>query len=195
MTEEEMINGCRSNSQIHQKMLYEKYFSNLFQYAKGLIKDRNDAFDITQETFIKAFSNIHKFSGTGEFIGWMKRMLKNDFIYYKRNKKFASFYFFSMIRYENNEIFKFIDVRNSKNDILDCEYEEIKPYDNFTKIDVLNALNNVSKCMRLSFEMFVLQGMSHEEIAKKLGITESTSKTNLLKARKKIKKILEEQKK
>lgn len=136
-------------------------------------KDRNKAEDFCQNGFIKVHKNLHKWDDTGSLEGWVRRVINNNILDELRKKKLD-----------------FVDVDGgfdfSRLDTSEEEYEEEK----FSMSDVRRILPKLSPAYRKTFELYYLDGLKHDEIAKKLGVTPSTSKTNLMKAKKKVRSLL-----
>ena len=145
----------------------------LNQVCMKYTKDRNKAEDFCQNGFIKVHKNLHKWDDTGSLEGWVRRVINNNILDELRKKKLD-----------------FVDVDGgfdfSRLDTSEEEYEEEK----FSMSDVRRILPKLSPAYRKTFELYYLDGLKHDEIAKKLGVTPSTSKTNLMKAKKKVRSLL-----
>jgi RNA polymerase sigma-70 factor (ECF subfamily) len=137
--------------------------------------DYDEAQDILQEGFIKLFKSLEKYEFKGSFEGWVKRIFVNNSIDYIRKKKQ-----YSISLDETNEYL----IADNVEEIEDNDFVKIKAQ------EILLALQKLSPVYRMTFNMYVLEGMTHKEIAQRLGISEGTSKSNLSRARKKIKEIL-----
>lgn len=136
----------------------------------------DQAEDILQNSFIKIFNNIEKYKFEGSFDGWLKRIVVNTSIDYYRGKK-NDF----LLLPEDQEIERF--------EITDEEDEETEyPY---TPQQVMQAVQDLTPAYKAVFNLYVLEEYPHKEIAEILGISIGTSKSNLLKAKAKLRKILE----
>ena len=140
---------------------------------------REEAEDVLQEGFIKVFQKINTFEGKGSFEGWLKRIMVNTAInYYKSNKK-----------YQFHEEYDVNNVNHTKSEQADEMVEIEGPI----KQEVLiGMINDLPVGYRLVFNMYVFDGMTHKEIAHDLNIKEGTSKSQLAKARKRLKQKVEE---
>ena len=160
---------------------------------KGLcfryIGDSETVKDVVQDGFIKVFSNIKQFDGKGSFDGWIKRIFINTAISHirKHNKK--------------NEYINFEDIDESslfENDMhqsdkqIDINKENIELVisADLSEVELLNALQRIPEKFRTVFNLFSIEHIKHEEIAKILDIEITTSRTRLLRARNLIKKEL-----
>lgn len=136
----------------------------------------DQAEDMLQTGFIKIFRNIHKFEFGGSFEGWMKRIIVNTAIDYYRSKK-KDF----LLMPEDDTL--------EKMDLV----EDDNPEDEFpyTPQQVLEAVQMLTPAYKAVFNLYVIEEYTHKEIAEILGISIGTSKSNLLKSKIKLRKILE----
>ena len=142
-------------------------------------KDRNKAEDFCQNGFIKVHKNLHKYDDTGSLEGWVRRVIKNNILDELRKKDVPLVY-----GTENSFDFSRLDTGN--------EEEELES--GISMSDIVKILPKIPQSQRITFEKYYLDGLTHIEIAEKLGVTPSTSKTNLMKAKKKIKSLLNREK-
>ena len=134
-------------------------------------KSKAEAEDVLQMAMMKIFKNIDSYSGKGSFEGWMKRITVNMAVdNFRRNSKY---YYHDPIDETNED---FLSGHHIPDDL------EVK--------DVLKTIQQLPDGYRVVFNLYAIEGYSHKEIAEKLGISESTSKTQLLKARKKLRNML-----
>jgi RNA polymerase sigma factor (sigma-70 family) len=132
-----------------------------------------DAQDILQEGFVKVFQNLKQFKWEGSFEGWMKRIFVNLAL----DKYRSRFHTISLDEMENaGEIY---------------ENSDISALDQLSVKDILNVLQQLPDQYRLVFNLYVIEGMSHHEIAEILKIGESTSRSNLARARNILKEKLD----
>lgn len=181
ITKEDIL-GCISKNKINQESFYSKTYPKLMAASYRLCsKDRQLSEDLLQDAYIKMFKNIHQinlenFSTQGAY-AWCKRVLTNTiYDYYRKQKKTPT---------DSIEESKFEFTTKSKIDESDyCEYKNINAE------DVVSAMQVLSPQYRLVFEMYLIDGYSHKEISKQLKIGEGTSKSNLHKAKSKVKEEL-----
>lgn len=169
--EKRIISGCLNKKRSAQKALYDHYHPMLMGICMRYAKSKAEAEDILIIGFTKIFKNLVSYQGEGSFEGWMKRIMVNAAIdNYRKNLKH---YF-----HENFE--------NITNEEVGYGYIP----DSFSTQDILKTIQELPVGYRIVFNMFAIEGYSHKEIAEKLNVSESTSKTQLLKARKKLQKKL-----
>ncbi len=164
ITEQEIVRGCIESNRQMQELLYRRYAKEMYGICKGYTRDIETAKDILQEGFIKVFRNIKYFKGES-LKGWIRRIIVNTAIDFYRKS----------IR-ENNIIVELEDshIALVENDILErLQYE-----------DLLKLFQKLPNGARLVFNLYAIEGYTHKEIAEELGISESTSKSQLNYARK-----------
>lgn len=152
------------------KKIYEEHYHYLYPLCLRYAKDEEEAEDILHEGYIKIFRNITKYKAGTSLKSWMRRIMVNSAIDHYRERK----------RKRTEAITPVIDLRFQKPDVLS----------KLTADEIISALTKLSPTYRTVFNMFVVEGFSHREIAQTLNITESTSRSNLVKARNKLKSIL-----
>ena len=155
-----------------QELLYKKFSPKMYGVCLRYSGNENDAGDLLQEGFIKIFKNLHKFRGEGSFEGWIRRIFINTSIEYFRKR---------------------IKMHNLA-DIHEYEIEDtdLGSLDLLAEKDILHLVNELSPGYKTVFNLHVIEGYSHKEIAEMLDITEGTSKSQLSRAKAVLKKNLEE---
>ena len=171
-TEALLIEGCINGNRKCQKALYDKYAPKLFALCLRYTKHYRDAEDVLQDGFVKLFNNLDKFKGDGSFEGWVRRIFVNTAIQQFRNKKLQTV---------NSELYE--------NVLLD---NRATGPDNLYYKDLLKKWQSLSRGYRTVFHMYAIEGYSHQEIANVMGISESTSKSQYLRARGMLKTSLTE---
>lgn len=171
MKEVELIQGCKNKDRKVQKTLYEKYSARYFGVCKRYLKDVETAEDVLVKGFLKIFDNINSFESKGSFEGWMQRIIVNECLMELRKKQDFTIYL------ESSNIQPQRDAT-----VLENLYEQ----------DVLKLLQFLPIGCRTVFNLYVIEGYKHNEIAEKLNITEGTSKSQLNLAKEKLKVLLEE---
>lgn len=164
-TGEEILKGCINNSRFFQEVLYRKYAKKMYGICLSYAGERELAQDILQESFIKIFKNIREFKSEGSIEGWIRRIVYNTAIDHLRQK---------------SRLQKYI----SENDEIIQETEEATGLENLQTQDILEQVAKLPDGARIVFNLFVLEGYTHKEIAQKLEITEGTSKSQFNRARK-----------
>jgi RNA polymerase sigma factor (sigma-70 family) len=174
VAEDEIIKGCRNKERKAQKILYERYFGKMMGMARRYIKDSEDAMEVVNTGFLKIFSNIDKFKGSGSFTGWMSKVIVNTALDHLRaNKHYADVVLMDK-RFETK-----YDVT-----IETTEYEDIDVEILYRMIDKLPAMS------RTVFNLYAIDGYSHKEISKELNINTGTSKWHVSFARQRLREML-----
>lgn len=140
-------------------------------------KDKDDALDILQDGFVKVFMNIKLYGGIGSFEGWVRRIIVNTAIDFFRKEK-------KSILNVNSDY-----VEASAEEIMD-EDENDNEYLNISTEEIMKAVQQLTPAYRTVFNLYVVDGFTHKEVAAQLGINEGTSKSNLSKAKMNLKKML-----
>ncbi len=168
--EQDFITACINKERWAQKKLYEDHYSKMMGVCLRYAKNREDALDILHEGFIKVFKNIAKYQPGTSISAWIRRIMVNTSIDFYRKS----------IRRRTEDLDQAYHVNDKAADaVSQCSEQEI-----------LNAVQTLSPAYRAVFNLYVIEGYSHKEIAGYLGITESTSRSNLVKARAKLKDLL-----
>jgi RNA polymerase sigma factor, sigma-70 family len=171
MTEQKLIEKCIRNDSKAQAMLYNHYAPRLFAVCKTYSKSAFDAEDILQEGFIKIFNNLIQFKWSGSFEGWMRRIMVTTALNF--NKKQRAFC-------QEDEI----DNAAEKN------AEEPEPLAQQYFADLLNIINSLPKGYKKVLHLNTVQGYNHKDISELIGISTSTSKTQLMRAKRSMKQKL-----
>lgn len=168
--ESNLIAACIRGEEWAQRHVYEENYSSMMIIALRYANIEEDALDILHDGFIKIFNNIHKYQLGSSFSAWIRRIMINAAIDYYRKEK----------RRKTEDLSTHFELDNKEVDVISkLEAEEI-----------LNALQQLSYSYRSVFNLHVIEGYSHREIAVLMNITESTCRSNLVKARHKLKDIL-----
>jgi RNA polymerase sigma-70 factor (ECF subfamily) len=163
-----IIDDCLKNSRQSQRKLYDIYSPFIYSIIVRNLSDRSLIHDVLSETFVKIFRDIGKYSYVGTFEGWIRRITINTIV---DNVRFNKKHNYGKVEIEDDDI-----LVNSKNDL---SYNEI-----------LVVINTLPKIQKLVFNLFVIEGYSHKEIASLLEINESNSRWLLNDARKRLKSKL-----
>ena len=171
LSESDLIRGCIDGNRQMQEILYRKFSPKMYGVCLRYSGNVEDANDLLQEGFIKIFNNLGKFRGEGSFEGWIRRIFVNTSIEHFRKK---------VKLYNVSEV--------QENTIEDIE---LNVFDSMAEKDIIFLVNELSPGYKAVFNMHVIEGYSHKEIADILGITEGTSKSQLARAKGVLKKSLE----
>ena len=161
--ETDLIDGCRRNNRAAQKALYDQMAGKMMTVCCRYVKDRMEAEDILVTSFTKVFERIDQFKGDGSFEGWVRRIVVNESLSYLRKNK--TMYLETDL--ENAD-------REGSQQALDTDLEAE---------DLLRMIAELPPGYQMVFNLYAIDGFSHQEIAEQIGITESTSKSQLSRAR------------
>jgi len=181
MNEKDLVKGCRQAEPLAMKTLYEKYYALMLGICLRYAGNMFDAEDLVQEGFVKIFKDIGSFSGRGSFEGWMKRVIINNALMHLRKPR-------REYSFENIEDFAENEPLIQDEEELSIE-QQIKRTD-FTREELIEMIHSLPLGYQQVLNLYVIDGFKHREIAKLLNISEGTSKSQLNKARKLMKKKL-----
>jgi RNA polymerase sigma-70 factor (ECF subfamily) len=172
MTENEIIQGCLKNEASAQEKLYSLYSRRMMAICLRYTSSRFEAEDIFHEAFVKVFKNIHTWQG-GSFEGWMRRIFVNTAInHYHQNRKYFDHVDAAYVE---------TSLSAPENVIADLSNQEL-----------LELVNQMPDGYKLVFNLHVVEGYNHNEIATMLSIAEGSSKSQLSKAKAHLKKLIED---
>lgn len=165
-----LIQACVRQERWAQKVLYETYYSRMLGVCLRYANEEGEALDIMHEGFIKVFRHIGKYQPGTSLSAWIRRIMVNTSIdYYRKNT-----------RRRTEDIEEAFHLSTDDADaISQCGEKEI-----------LAAIQELTPAYRAVFNLYVIEGYSHKEIAAIMDTTESTSRSNLVKARLKLRSIL-----
>jgi RNA polymerase sigma-70 factor (ECF subfamily) len=165
--EREIILQATENNRHAQHKIYSKFAPKMLGVCRQYIKDLHLAEDVMITAFMKVFTNIGNFEHKGSFEGWIRRIMVNECISYLRVQKKVSF--------------------------MEDEYFTESTFNNiesqFSVEDIQSLIDSLPDGYKMVFNLYAIEGFKHQEIAKMLGISEGTSKSQLSHAR----KMLQEQ--
>jgi len=170
----EIIEGCKSNKGKYQDMLYARFSKMLFGTCLRYTRNSFDAEDVLQEGFIKIFKNINMYSQDKSFEGWIRRIMINTAItHYRKHLKHAY----------HDDVTESHDLSADLGPDQNCE---------FSKEELMEAINKLPAGYKMVFNMYVVEGYKHKEIADALRIDINTSKSQLSRAKKYLQRELAE---
>lgn len=178
-SENQLIDACLNNNREVQKIFYMRYAPFLKGVCMRYEKDSDNVSDLLQETFIKVFQNLSKFTRQGSFEGWLRRIAVNNCLDHLNKKKFAfstnDSYEYSHVLYEE------IEDQCIINQMLDL---------GFSKQMLIDVLHHLPVNYATVFNLYFIDEWSHLEISTYLNITESLSRKWLYRAKDLVKKQL-----
>jgi RNA polymerase sigma-70 factor (ECF subfamily) len=165
------------------ELLYNEYAGKLKAIAYRYTRDVDIADDLVQETFIIVYNKIEQFKFKGSFEAWIKKILINKCLTYLKEQKKINI---------TSDLDKVNAHLKTEEDIDVFDKKSLIKNINFSKEEIMEIILSLSDGYRLVFSLYVLEGFKHKEIAKLLGISENTSKSQLLRARNILQKKLYE---
>ncbi len=179
--EKELIEQCRKGSREAQQVLYNQYAPKLMGVCMRYLTEPEDAKDIVQEVFFKVFTRIDDFRGESRFETWLTRILINHTLnWLRKNKKRLL-----QVNIEETDI----------TEILPDEPGELLWADWLTPEEAVKMISSLPVQQRTVLNLYVFEQFSHAEIASQLGISESTSRVTLLRARAKLNSMVRQKRK
>ncbi len=171
MTDRELIQGCLKENRQCQYEFFQRYAAKMMTVCIRYTRHHAEAEDVLQDAFVKVYDNLHKFEYKGSLEGWVRRIVVNTAL---KNIQKSSFQR-EMIGVEN---------------VLE-EGHDPDVYSHLEEQELLNLVSKLPEGYRIVFNLFAIEGFDHKEISTLLGIQESTSRSQLVKARRMLKEGIE----
>jgi len=166
-----IIKNCKSGKLKHQEILYRNFYSYAMGISLRYAYTKTDASEILNDSFLKVFNNINKFKDELPFKPWLKKIIVNTAIdYYRKNARFRPM----------------LEIDQTADEAFNVEM-----VDNLTYEDIKKLLDSLPEMYRLVFNLYEIEGYTHKEIAIKLKFDESTSRSYLTRAKKKLRILVE----
>jgi RNA polymerase sigma-70 factor (ECF subfamily) len=171
MDEKQLIKGCMDGDRKAQKALFDKYSRKMMGLCLRYVKDTEDARDLMQESFIKIFTNIRRYTGDGSFDGWVRKIFVNCALEHLRQH--------DVLR-DASEI-----------DEINCMDipDEAEVY-TISSEELMACVRSLPEGFRAVFNMYAVEGYSHKEIGEMLHISESTSRSQYMRARRMLQRMI-----
>lgn len=161
----EIIQRCLKGDRVAQKALFDRFAGRMIHVCRRYAVDDTEAQDMVQESFIRVFENLSQFRNSGPFEGWVHRIFINTAIkQYHRTRK-------------HHAVDEIQSAFMTEADIADA-------FDTMSEQELIGLLSELPDGYRVVFNLYAIEGYSHAEIAAMLSIRESTSRSQLVKARK-----------
>ena len=171
MDEVHLISACRQGDRTAQKELFDLLSPKMYAVCLRYAGDAAEAKDILQEGFITVFTRLDSYSGSGSFEGWARKVFVNTALMHFRKK----------------------DALRLGEDISEARTlasEEATPLERIGYRQLLQMIVSLPDDMRTVFNLSAVEGYSHKEIASMLGITETASRSKLLRARMRLQEMI-----
>lgn len=167
---EQIIDGCIKQDRQSQELLYKKLYGFAMKICLRYSENRETASEVLNEGFYKVFTNLEKYDKNWPFKAWLSKIMYNACIdHYRTNLKWS----------------QFVGLEKSFAKATETSVEHKLDYD-----DLLAVIQHLPPAYRIVFNLYAIDGYSHEEIAEMTGISAGTSRSNLYKARVKLQQML-----
>lgn len=171
-----LVTRCLKGDASSQKALYDLFSDDMFKVCLMYAADYDAANDLLQEGFLKVFQKLNKYKPSGSLGGWIRTVITNTCIDQYRSNKW--------------EMHKKLLDNDFEMDALLVSFNEVE--NRFKEADFLTIIKDLPEGYRMVLNLYFLEGYKHQEIAEKLSISIGTSKSQLFKAKKYLKEILEQ---
>jgi RNA polymerase sigma factor (sigma-70 family) len=163
ISESDLLEGCRRGDRKMQQELYNRFAPKMYGVCLRYASNAEEAEDILQEGFIKIFNKINSYRGEGSFEGWIRRIFVNTAIEHFRKKTYMQ------------------PITETEENTVEGKYLSV--LDSLAEKDIIQLIQQLSPGYRTVFNMYVVEGYTHKQIADLLGISEGTSKSQLSRAK------------
>ncbi|MCF6295759.1 MAG: RNA polymerase sigma factor [Flavobacteriaceae bacterium] len=173
---EQLILLCKSGNQSAQLEVYNRYYKAMYNIAYRIIKDRFEAEDIMQDSFLTAFTKLESLKDAVTFGSWLKRIVTNNSIYhYKKNSKYEEVHL-------DDVLYK---VENNDGETSDYEFTNIKAR------EVLETIKSLKDSYRVSLTLHLIEGYDYEEISDIMNISYANCRTTISRAKENLRQKLQ----
>jgi RNA polymerase sigma-70 factor (ECF subfamily) len=169
----DLVERCKANDRRAQLKLYKQYCDGMFCVAVRFLKNADDAEDVLQESFIKAFQKIHQYRGEVTFGAWLKRIVINNCLDAIKSKKE-----------------KYVELH--ENTLHVVENDDWIIADSISINEVKAAMDQLPEKYRVVVQLYLLEGYDHSEISQILKLEETTCRTRLLRGKGQLKELLKD---
>jgi RNA polymerase sigma factor (sigma-70 family) len=171
------IERCALNNRESQKKIYTSFYGYAMAVCDRYTNNQDDAVEILNDGFLKIFKEIHRFKPAysdviSSFKGWLRKIMVYTAIdHFRKNQKYAF-------------------TAELDNGVIQVSAQNETALDRISYEEIIRSVQKLTPGYRTVFNLFIIEGFTHEEISDKLGISTGTSKSNLAKARRQLQKIL-----
>lgn len=167
-----LIQGCKRNDRESQRLLYQHFYTYAMSICARYCYSKAEAQEVLNDGFMHVFMKINQYRDETSFKGWLRKIMINAAIdHYRKEKK----------HYHHEEIGMQSDSGS----------QHASPLDDLAHEELITMIKRLSPAYRAVFNLYVIDGFTHREIGRMLHISEGTSKSNLLKAREALRKMIE----
>ena len=173
---EQLIELCKSNNQLAQLEIYNRYYKAMFNTAFRIVKDRFEAEDIMQDSFLSAFTKLETIKDTMTFGAWLKRIVINNSIYhFNKNSKYQDVPL-------DDVMYKMEDNQGVTND-----YE----FTNIKARQVLETMKSLKDNYRIALNLHLIEGYDYEEISEIMNMSYANCRTTVSRAKESLRQKLQ----
>lgn len=172
---QDIIEKCLDGNRVGQYELYKLYSKAMYNVALRITNDEMEAEDVLQDSFVNAFRNLSSYKGTASFGSWLKRIVVNNAINLVKKRR---------IDFESVDDYGDFDDRYESNSAVESRYD---------LLNVKRGIDQLPEGYKTVLTLYLIEGYDHKEISEILGITESTSKSQFNRSKKKLREILKDQ--
>jgi RNA polymerase sigma factor (sigma-70 family) len=169
-SDSDLVKGCAGGDRRSQEILYKRYFSFAMSICIRYTHDENEAMEIVNDSYMKVLEGLSDYDSSRPFKPWYGKVLVNSAIdNYRKNLKYNDYL--------------------SINTIAETEDREPEIEAELSVNDILNLYRYLPGNYKITFNLFEIEGYSHEEIGQMMGVTASTSRSNLARAKKMLREL------
>lgn len=170
-SDQELIDGCKRRSKEHEEFFFKKYYGYVMGISLSYSKSRDLALEITNDSFMKCFDSFKKMDEAPSLKSWLRRITVNTAIdYYRKGKRFQN---------------------HREADGETPVFDDVYAPDQLAYEDILKLLNQLPEDQHLVFNLYEVEGYNHKEVADRLEITESSSRVYLMRAKSKLRQLIQ----
>lgn len=170
----DLLAGCLRNQRQSQELLYKQFYGYAMSVCLRYAPTRDSALEVLNDGFLKVFTRLDQYDPAQPFKGWLRRIMINSAVDHYRQE----------VRHYNQDNLEQAE-QLSAPDAVDA-------YSQLAHEDLLLLIQRLSPAYRLVFNLYVMDGFTHEEIAGQLGISVGASKSNLARARDNLRQLLKQ---
>lgn len=167
----DLVEQCKKNDRKAQLKLYKQYCDGMYCVAMRFLNNADDAEDVLQEAFVKAFQKIHQYSGEVTFGAWLKRIVINKCIDFLKSRKLDQ-----------------VELKEYQMQVVEDESWSVAP--SISIEEVKQTMEQLPDKYRYVLQLYLVEGYDHEEIAQILELTPTASRTRLLRGKGHLRKLL-----
>jgi RNA polymerase sigma-70 factor (ECF subfamily) len=173
LEEKQLVKGCIDSERKAQKALYDRYSRKMMSLCLRYVKDTETARDLLQDGFLLVFSNIDKYKGDGVLDAWVRKIFVNCIL----------------------ENLRKYDILKEAVDIEDDKISGMADESTVSQIsteELMECVKSLPEGFRTVFNLFAIEGYSHKEIGEMLGISENTSRSQYMRARQRLREMIQD---